>query len=157
MQAELNFLSAFQKAVRLTPLLDSPQDKKAIQDELDFIDALDTVTIFTEATRGMIGHQKYTKRAYDFRQEVKADLQEMFLIGRDEKESALKRRKNAVLYYYVLEPVVDLMKDLNHEEALANVGSIVERAKQTIATHTIQKSFDDALVMREVIRKELQK
>ena len=157
MNAELNFLISFQKAVRLTPLGLLPLEKKYIMNEEDFLDALDTITIFTEATKNMVGLRKYQNRKYNFMEEVKLDLEQMFLIGRDEKESALKRKKNAIMYHYVLVPAVDMMKGLSHEEALEKVGDIVAHAKQMIDTHTVKKSFEDAMVVRGVIKLEMNK
>ena len=156
MQAELNFLNSFQKAVRLIPLRGIPTETKYVRDEMDFVEALDTIVIFLEATRGMIGKQKYQRRKYNPLQEVKLDLQEMYLRAKEPVDSALKRKKHAVLYYYVLEPVVDMMQGMSHEEALNSVQAIVERAKDLIMNHNVKQDLQDALVMKEIVRHELQ-
>ena len=131
-------------------------------DSLEMIDALKTIRHFFEDTRGMLVDGKSIpmyrgESEFDFIHDIKLAIKGFFLVGENDKHSALRRRKYRSMVFLMLNPLVDLFQRSTHEEMLAQYGETVDLAITHILDSNITASADDAFVVRHVIQKEVAK
>lgn len=131
-------------------------------DALEMVDALKTIRHFFEDTRGMLVDGKSIpmyrgESEFDFIHDIKLAIKGFFLVGEDDKQSALRRRKYRSMVFLMLNPLVDLFQRSTHEEMLAQYGETVDLAIAHILDSNINATADDAFVVRHIIQKEVAK
>lgn len=146
-------IDGVRKFIRLTALTSNPQYAKRIRDEQDLAEAFDVVAIYFRDTERMVGKKIYRGQAFDPIEDVKRATEEYFLAGRDAKETALARGKNLAMYHLAVVPLIEMFKDMDHEEALTKVQAAVDQAKKLILTMDLQSHYDDALVAQMQVSK----
>ena len=142
------------------PLSDSEIDLKRHEsstvDAFEMINALEAMRTFFEDSADMIGKPMYRgERDFDFIHDIKKYVEAVFLVGEDDKQSALLRRKNRSMVVLMLNPLVDLFQHVSHEETLERYDEVVNKAIQQIVDNERDATPDDAFVVRSVIRKEV--
>lgn len=136
------------KFVRLTALASDPNQSKWVRDELDLTEALEVTIYFFHETKAMIDKKMYKGQNFDFVEDVKRNVEEYLLSGREKEDVALSRRKNLAMYHLIVEPVIDLFKGMEHEKVLKIVDGVIENVLKELNTVDVKSHFDDALVAR---------
>ncbi len=131
-------------------------------DALEMIDALEATRHFFEDTRGMFVKGKSIpmyrgEKEFDFIHDIKSAIEGYFLVGEDDKQSALCRRKYRSMVFLMLNPIVDLFQRSTHEEMLTQYNDPIDRAIAHIINNDIDASPDDAFVVRHIIAKTVAK
>lgn len=127
-------------------------------DAFDILEALEVIRKFFEDTEDMMG-KKFRKgdEGFDYVSEIKKDIEEFYLSGATEKEGALNRRKYRVLVNLLLDPIVDLFRDVPHEEALKLYDGVIDNTIRYVKNSDVVANADDAFVTRRLIQKEVQR
>ena len=141
------------KFIRLTAMYHSPIHGKWIQFEEDLISALRSVVDAFQMTTDMMNSKKnmYAKRQYSFTEDVKKEMQELLLEGLTPTEAALQRKRNLVMYHFVIVPTIDALSHLSHEDAIRESKSLISNIIAEIETSTVDSHYDDAIVAREQV------
>ena len=124
-------------------------------DALEMIDALEVLRIMFDETRRVEGPMYRGEKEFDFVHDLKQAVDAYFLVGEDEKASALRRRKYRSLVALLLNPLIDGFQNLSHEEALNAYQSIIDGAISEITECDHDSAADDAFVVQHLIAKEV--
>lgn len=136
------------KFVRLTALRSDPNQIKWVRDELDLTEALEVTNYFFHETKAMLDKKMYKGQVFDFVEDVKRNVEEYLLSGREKEDVALSRKKNLAMYHLIVEPVIDLFKGIEHKQVLKVVDSVIEHVIHELYTVEVNSHFDDAIVAR---------
>lgn len=150
-QALHDIQGGIRKFVRLKALRDNQAEAKWVRDEQDLIDAVNIVREKFHETERFTGQQMHKDMQYDVTEDVKEEIEEILLGGRDPKEAALNRRRNLNMYHLVIEPMIDSLKGMSHEEAIRYVDKIADNVINMIENVDISSHYDDALVAKEQV------
>ena len=141
------------KFVRLQALpIKTESQIKWSADPTDLIEALLTTKQCFADTERMVAGQMYQTSQYSHTEDVKYAMEEILLIGEDEHESALLRRKNLSMYHLVVEPVIDMFASVDHYGSLAQVNDIIDMIIKIISSSNDYGHADDAIVAQHQIR-----
>jgi len=125
---------------------------------LEMVEALKVMYRLFSDTSETIGKPMYRGESdFDFTDDIKRGINQYFLVGEDEKHSALRRRKNRTMVVLMLNPLVDLFHHHTHEDMLEQYTGVIDDAIQHIFDSDIEPTADDAFVVRAVITKEIAK
>jgi hypothetical protein len=125
-------------------------------DAFEMIDALEILRVLFEDTRRCVGAPMYRgEKEFDFIHDLKLAVNDHFLVGEDDKDSALRRRKNRSLVVLMLNPIIDQFQNSSHEEALESYNEVIDDAISQIFECDSNPSVDDALIVRRMIQKEV--
>lgn len=147
--------AGLKKFVRLIPLRQEPMEAKYIQDEFDLLDALDVVRTKFLETAEMFGKKKYRNTPFNFVEDVKEEMEEWLLNGRDTTQASVRRKMYQPMYHLVLVPVIDLFANDTHADALRHLGTVMTDVNNIVQNHEISGTLDDAKVMQAIIHKEI--
>ena len=127
-------------------------------DAFEMLDALEVLREFFGHTADMVGKPMYRgEKEFDFIRDVKADINNFFLVSDDQKEAALKRRKNRTMVVLMLNPIVDMFQYADHEVALNTYNHIIDGAVEHITNTDAESSAEDAFVVKRLIQKQVQR
>lgn len=121
-------------------------------DPSDLIAALHTTKQCFADTHRMVDGQMYQNTPYVHTEDVKCAIEELLLVGEDDHESALLRRKNLSMYHLVIEPFVDMFATVDHATALPQVDALIDSVIHIITTTTEYGHVDDAIVAQHQVR-----
>lgn len=107
-----------QKFITLIQLFSDPLYGQWIGEEQDLIAALESVSEAFASTHRMVGKQKYQGLNFDAPGEVKKDMQVFLLTGLTAETDATERRRNAPMYYLVIEPTINLFYTFDHAKMI---------------------------------------
>lgn len=139
--------------VKLTALREQPHEIKYIQDEFDLLEALDITKTFLLDTSSMLGKQKYKGHpTFDFVNDVKENLEELYLTGQTPQQAAIARKKYGAMYNLVIEPTIEMMRVFDHGQALQQADPVINQVKHLVLNNETLTNYDDAIVNREIIR-----
>lgn len=141
--------------VRLIPLRRDSTQAKYIQDEFDLFSAIDCLEQYLNESAEMFGKQKYRDTPFDFCEDIQLDLAELFLNHENQQKAAVLRKKNQPIYHLVLCVILDLLRTYPHGDVLMHAQEIFKEIRERIANHNYDGGYDDALVMQEIIYKEI--
>jgi len=145
--------------------LDHPQKGEDVEshgkrtvDAYDMIESMEVLRKFFEDTKDMVGvAMRKGDKTFDYVDDIKEAVNEYYLRGASEKEGALNRRKYRALVMLLLEPMIDLFKDVSHEDALEMYDHVLDQTIRFIKNSDVVTSADDAFVQRRLIQKEVQR
>jgi len=143
--------TGIRKFIRALGLELASYQLKWVADEFDLVSALKIITQYVDDSASLLGRQKYKNQPYVFTDEVKKDMEEFLLVGRDAKETALMRKQNLGMYHLVVEPTIDLLGKLSHEQALTNSHEIIAEIVGLVENSDDYGDHYDALVAKEQI------
>lgn len=135
--------------IRMTPLAWKPVIGSRIRDEFDLIDTLDTIGQYVKDTASMIGKQKYRDQEYDFVRQVREDVEELLIGGRDPHSAAIAKHRNHLMYRLVVEPFVANLAQYEHAWIVENIDVLVDEMIEHIKNCQVDTSMDDAELARE--------
>jgi hypothetical protein len=144
------------KFARLIPLRQNPNQLKYIQDEFDALEALEVLLQKFHDTAEMFGKKKSRNQPFNYLEDVREEMEEWLLIGRSQKENAIRRKTYQPLFYLIVMPVIELFEHRSHAEVLKQIDSIIEEVKEMVRTQTVSGTYDDAVVMQQILHKEIQ-
>lgn len=131
--------------------LENVHSSKYVADMFDLFDAVDITNICIANTINMIGSNMHQGVQYDPIEDIKLEVEENLLIGRDETETALIRRKNLGLYHMIIEPVLNHMKELPHADIIQYGVQLVSDIKFVALNNDFYGTSDDAIVAKQII------
>ena len=144
-----NIKSNIQRFVNMTPLANQPVIGKRIRDEFDLIESLEVVRDAVHDTASMVGKRKYKNEDYNFAQQVRDDVEEYLIGGRNEYAVALAKNKNQLMHRLVIDPVIDALEQFDHMWALSNVNTIITQLIDEVLNHNLNPTLSDAEIARE--------
>jgi len=145
------------KFAKLTSLRQNPIEMKWVQDELDVIFFLGIVKDKFRQTLPMMGKTKYKGTTeFDFIRDVKEEIEEVLFGGREKRDQLLNKKRYLMMYHLVIEPIIDLFQGLSHQEAVIHADTIIDAVIERIKDCDAVASYDDALVCREIVRKQIE-
>lgn len=135
--------------IRMTPLAWKPIIGSRIRDEFDLIDTLDTISQLVKDTKSMLGKQKYRDQEYDFVRQVREDVEELLIGGRDPHSAAIAKHRNHLMYRLVVEPFINNLAQYEHVWIVDNIDILVNEMIEHIKNCQIDTTMDDAELARE--------
>lgn len=141
--------------VQLTALRSDPLESKWVRDEDDLRLALEQVADEMKYTKSMLGKKMYKTRdaaGFDFVDDVKRAIEHTLLVGEDERDTVLMRKKNLTMYHLVLEPVIEWIGTLSHADAIQFAREYTDAVYEHAITANINTHFDDAVVAKSVVK-----
>lgn len=157
MQISPNVINGLRTFVRIIPLIQNQFDRKYIQDEYDLVSMVRSVKDKFKDTARMMGKQKYRNVDFDFIQDVKEEMAEWLLNGKDAKSIALQRKKHLVTYHLIIEPLINMFDGMSHQDVLYQVDGVINEIEQLIMSHNVDGNYDDALVARAQVKQMIEK
>lgn len=143
---------AINSFIKLTPLRDDPRHTKWVRDEFDLAEALEITRDYYHDTARMVGKPMYVgDRTFDFTEDVKRAVEEHLLGCRDQSQVLIQRKHNITMYHLVIEPIIDHIGTLTHQEALATIDQYTADTINALMSSTIDPHMDDAVVARELV------
>lgn len=144
------------------PLSDSEIDltrhESSTVDGFEILNALEVLRDFFKSSAECLGRPMYKgEKEFDFIHDIKGAIEGYFLVGEDQKQSALLRRKNRSMVVLMLNPIVDRFQYKSHEDTLEQYDAIIDEAIQFVVEHDKDASPDDAFVVRRVIQKTMER
>lgn len=124
-------------------------------DALEMIDALECLRIMFNDVRRVPGPMYRGEKEFDFVHDIKLAVEAYYLVGRDDKDSALRRRKYRSMVHLMLNPLIDSFHSLSHEEAMEAYDEIINDAINEIIECDHDSAADDAYVVQHLIAKEV--
>lgn len=141
--------------VQLTALRSDPLEAKWVRDEDDLRIALSQIADEMKYTKSMLGKKMYKTRdaeGFDFVDDVKRAIEETLLVGEDERDTRLMRKKNLTMYHLVLEPVIEWIGTLSHADAIQFAREYTDAVYEHVATVNVNTHFDDAVVAKSIVK-----
>lgn len=138
--------------VQQTVLRQLPNEEKWVKDEEDLRIELSRVADLVEDTKDMLGRQMYRNQKYNFAEDAKKTLEYCLMVDEDETATALRRKHYMPLFHTVLEPVLDALGELPHEEALKVARQFTDEVYQLACTMDVNLHLDDGIVAKSIIR-----
>lgn len=139
--------------IKLTPLREIPKYQGRILDENDLIEALDITLQSLKETERMLDKPMYAgEKAFDFVEDAKRALEEVYLSSRETKDVMMQRRKHLIMYHLVVEPVIEDLGNCDHRLMLQCVEGYINALKHYILESDIEVQMDDAVVMLEIVK-----
>lgn len=143
--------------IQLSGLRSDPLQAKWVRDEEDLRIALEQLADNLKYTKSMVGKAMYRNQStFDFVEDVKRALEYTLLIGDNDKQTAGLRKRNLTMYHLVLEPIIDHLGTLSHEQAIENVDRYINAVYEYACTADINIHFEDALVAQVIIKNMVQ-
>lgn len=140
------------KFLRLQSLPVTESQMKWTADVSDLIESLSVLKQSFIDTASMFGRQMYQTSKYAPGEDVKRDLEEFLLYGEDERLKALYRKKNLTMYHLILEPIIDALRHVPHDQTLAIITEEVDSVTSYVLTFDDYGNEDDALVAKHQIK-----
>lgn len=140
------------KFLRLQSLPVTESQMKWTADVSDLIESLSVLKQSFIDTASMFGRQMYQTSKYAPGEDVKRDLEEFLLYGEDERLKALYRKKNLTMYHLVLEPIIDALRHIPHDQTLTIINEEVDSVTSYVLTFDDYGNEDDALVAKHQIK-----
>lgn len=119
---------------------------KWLADESDLKLELRSVADAMRKTQSMVGKRKYQNVDFDAPKEVAKDLMVFLTFSHDGSESATLRKRNLPMFHLVIEPVINLFYQFDHQSMIDHADELVDAVIELIDTSTDYGSYDDALV-----------
>jgi hypothetical protein len=139
--------------LKLTPLRSDPRHERWVRDEFDLLDALDITKQCYHDTSRMIGKPMYVGDVgFDFTEDVKRAVEENLLGCRDPKDVLLQRKRNVTMYHLVVEPIIQHLSTLRHQELLTVVDTYFQAVADLIMNDPVDPHLDDAIVAHEMVK-----
>ena len=145
-------LDGLRKFLRLQSL---PVSETQMKWTADVSDLLESLTVLKQSfidTASMFGRQMYQTSKYTPGEDVKRDLEEFLLYGEDERLKALYRKKNLTMYHLVLEPIIDALRHIPHDQTLTIINEEVDSVTSYVLSFDDYGNEDDALVAKHQIK-----
>lgn len=143
--------------IQQTPLRQLPNEEKWIKDEEDLRVELSRIADLIKDTKDMIGKQMWRNQVYNCSDDAKITHEEILLKGEDEKATALARKHWMPMFHTVLEPVYDVLKGMDHREAIASVDDLIAAVYAHVCNANVKMHLDDALVAKAMIRSSIKR
>lgn len=141
---------------RLLGLDAEPLQFKYSSSETDAYHALDCANHLLKGTRRFIGRTKHVGKAFDFVEDIKADMVEMLLLDDDAAKTAVKRKRHLPLFYLIVEPALETLRRFSHSEAVEHADALFDNIKDVMFHEDDYGTYDDAVVaqaqVKQVIR-----
>jgi hypothetical protein len=143
--------SGIRKFIRVLGLELESYQLKRIADESDLISALDLIPTHMQDSASLIGRETYKGAPYVFTDEVKKDMEEYLLTGKEPKNTAVLRHRNLNMYHLVVEPTIELLGKLDHQQAIIQSRAIVDGVIDMVRNSEDYGDATDALIAKEQI------
>lgn len=140
-----NVEDGLRKFIRMAPL---NVTQKGVRNEEDLKEALSVVEQSVIYTKRVLGSKLYRKQPFNVAEDVKRELEEWLLVGRNEQETALLRHRNLTMYHLVVEPFIDVLKYISHQESLDTISELIQTMVVKIDNNDYEGHFDDAIVAK---------
>jgi hypothetical protein len=143
--------SGIRKFIRVLGLELEAYQLKRIADEFDLISALDLIPTHIQDSASLIGRETYKGVPYIFTDEVKKDMEEYLLTGKEPKDTAVLRHRNLTMYHLVVEPTIELIGKLDHQQAIDQSRDVVNGIIDMVRNSEDYGDATDALIAKEQI------
>jgi hypothetical protein len=146
-----NVTSGIRKFIRVLGLELESYQLKRIADEFDLISALDLIPTHMQDSASLLGRETYKGVPYVFTDEVKKDMEEYLLTGKEPKDTAVLRHRNLTMYHLVVEPTIELLGQLDHQQAIDQSRAVVNGIIDMVRNSEDYGDATDALIAKEQI------
>lgn len=164
MQVTEVFSNNVRNFIKLHGLKKSPHDSQYqheirwLHDEFDAFDFIDAAAHLATKAGNLVGSKKRANSEYDYVEDVMLDVEELMVASEDQKEQALKRRKNLSTFHLVVIPFVEGLRQFeSYEEAMQHLSEYVALCKeQFVALSPNRITFEDGLIAKTIISNMIQ-
>jgi hypothetical protein len=142
--------------IRLTGLIYDPSPlvwNRWFTDESDLKAALRSVRDAFVNSKRMLGKRKYRGVDFNHVKEIKKDLTTFLTSGKDAGETAHLRKCNLPMYYLVIDPVIDLFGNFDHEESILFAPEIIDGICKMVDDCTNYGTYEQAIEAQLQVRK----
>lgn len=152
------FLEGFRYYIKLMGLVyEEPMEVKWCSTEQDLISALRSMLDEINSTKSLVNFSKYKKTKYSLSKELHKFMKSLLLEGSNQQEQIRLTRRNMLMYYSVIDPLIKLFGFLEHAESIEHAPGIISAIVAHIEKYDSDEygTYEDAIIAREIIRKRI--
>lgn len=147
-----NINDGIRKVLRAQDIPLQEHQQKWHADVFDILDAVDVAKMCVPIVTRTVGAQLHQTNPYNFVNDIKSEVEENILSHKDDKQALLMRKMYLTPYHMIIEPMIDALGNVGHQQALAEYEHLFDEVTNAILTFADYGTVDDALVAKHQIK-----